>query len=67
MVMCIFSMGLAGSAFTLFITEPDIYCFVVLVIFSFTWWKSISGMFKYIVRLQSMEEGAEKNDSKRED
>lgn len=64
LIMCIISMGFIDIAFTAFINRIDVYSFVVLAIFSFSWWKSISGMCKHIVYLrfiQMAEEQVKKN------
>ena len=69
LILAIISMSFIDTTFNLFATGPDIYSFCILVLVSFVWWKSISGMCKYIVyiRFIKLAEDIQENVSKRED
>lgn len=69
LIISVISIYFIDSAFYLFVVKPDIYRFCILVLVSFAWWKSLSGMVKYIVyiRFLKLAEEEQANAVKRED
>lgn len=51
-VICIISTPFVKSAFAYFQMEPDITNLCLLIIISFAWWKSISGMCRNIIKIE---------------
>ena len=69
LIISVISIHLIDSAFYLFVVNPDVYEFCFLALISFAWWKSLSGMVKYIVyiRFLKLAEEEQANAVKRED
>lgn len=69
LIISVISIHLIDSAFYLFVANPDIYRFCILALISFAWWKSLSGMCKYIVyiRFIKLSEEVQADAGKRKD
>lgn len=52
LIISVISIYLIDSVFYPFVVKPDIYRFCILVLVSFAWWKSLTGMCKYIVYIR---------------